>query len=45
MRGKKEQRELDRGTKTLEKKGRITLHVRSNADPRRAGADEKRAVN
>lgn len=37
-RGKNEQHELEGERKSLERKWRIILHVRSNTDPTRAGA-------
>lgn len=39
-----EQRELEGGRRTLERKWRIILHARSNADPTRAGAETIGAV-
>lgn len=43
-RGKNEQHELEGERKTPERKWRIILHVRSNTDPTRAGAEVRRAV-
>lgn len=43
-RGKNKQRELEGGRKTLGRKWRIILDVRSNTDPTRAGAEVRRAA-